>query len=257
MSLESSRRVRLAFGIVLSVALVVVGVCLMTACLGIYLTGGDQIFTPQRVADAFSVIAVPVYLCLALVLIGFVLDLFLPLKKNKLKAEKNPAVTLERLLSKRDVESCDPALKAQILTLRKRRSLAKIITLAVLAVCSIAFLCYGANPANFHSSEINASMTKAVIILLVCMAVPFAFALVSAYRAKKSLEKEIELVKEIPVGESVLPASQPSRPNLLVIARWVFVAVAVAVLVYGFCTGGTADVLTKAKNICTECVGLG
>ena len=257
MSNESSRRVRLVFGIVLSVALVAAGVCLMTACLGIYLTGGDQIFTPQRVAEAFSVISVPVYLCLALILIGFLLDLFLPFKKNKLKAEKNPATILDRLLSKRDVDTCDPALKEQILALRKRRCLAKIITLAVLTVCSIAFLCYGANPANFHSSEINASMTKAVIILLVCMTVPFAFALVTAYRTKKSLEKEIELVKEIPVGESVLPVPKTSQPDLLVIARWALVAVAVAILVYGFCSGGTADVLTKAKNICTECVGLG
>ena len=257
MSNEASRRVRLVFGIVLSIALVAVGVCLMTACLGVYLTGGEQIFTPEKVADAFSKIAVPVYLCLTLVLIGFVLDLFLPFKKAKPKAEKDPAVTLERLLGKRDVAACDPALKEQLLALRKRRRAEKIITLAVLAVCSIVFLCYGCNSANFHSSEINASMTKAVIILFICMVIPFALALATVYRTKKSLEKEIELVKQIPAGETVSQAKLNDRSKLLAISRWALVAVAVAILVYGFCTGGTADVLTKAKNICTECVGLG
>lgn len=257
MNNDSLRRLRLVCGIVLSIALVVAGVCLMTACLGIYLGGGDQIFTPEKVAHGFSVIAVPVYLCLALVLAAFVLDFFLPLQKQKLKAEKDPAVTLDRLLAKRDVDSCDSALKAQILSLRKNRSRDKIITLAVLGVCSIGFLFYGANPANFHQSEINSSMAKAVMILLGCLAVPFGCAIGTAYRAKSSLQKEIELVKQIPISETAAPAPKADRTKLLVIARWALVCVAVAVLVYGFFAGGTADVLTKAKNICTECVGLG
>ena len=37
----------------------------------------------------------------------------------------------------------------------------------------------------------------------------------------------------------------------------VILVLAVGLLILGYCTGGTADVLTKAINICTECVGLG
>lgn len=257
MNKETLRRLRLVSGIILTVAIVAAGVCLITACLGIYLSGGDQIYTPEKVAHGFSVIAVPVYLCLALTLAGFILELFLPFQKKKRKAEKNPAVTLDRLLSKRNVENCDPGLKAQILSLRKNRSRDKIITMAVLAVCSIGFLFYGANPANFHQSEINGSMAKAVVILLCCLAIPFGCALGSTYRAKNSLQKEIELVRQIPAGETVPPAPVKDYTKLLMIARWALVCVAVAILVYGFFAGGTADVLTKAKNICTECVGLG
>lgn len=257
MNQNTARRTRLVWGILVSIAALAAGVCLITACLGIYLSGGDQIYTPEKVAQSFSVIALAVYIFLALMIVGFVLDFFLPLGKNKLKAEKNLAATLERLLSKRDIERCDDTLRTQILAQRKLRRRDKLITVAVLAVCSIIFLCYGCNGANFHQSEINASMTKAVIILLVCMAVPFAFALAAAYRAKKSLQQEIDLVKGIPAGETVSQAPEKDRSKLLVIARWALVAAAVAILIYGFCTGGTADVLTKAKNICTECVGLG
>ena len=257
MNKDSVRRTRLVLGILVSLAAIAAGVCFITACLGIYLSGGDQIYTPEKVAHGFSVIAVPVYLFLALAVLGMALDLFLPLGKNKLKAEKNLAATLERLLSKRDVENCDSDLKSQILHQRKLRRRDKIITLVVLAVCSVVFLFYGANPANFHQSEINSSMAKAVMILLCCLAVPFGCALGTAYRAKASYQKEIDLVKQIPAGEPVPQAPKADRKHLLVIARWALVCVAVAILLYGFFTGGTADVLTKAKNICTECVGLG
>ncbi|MBO5868321.1 MAG: thioredoxin [Oscillospiraceae bacterium] len=39
--------------------------------------------------------------------------------------------------------------------------------------------------------------------------------------------------------------------------RWALLGVAVFLFVFGLFTGGTQDVLTKAVNICTECVGLG
>ncbi len=37
----------------------------------------------------------------------------------------------------------------------------------------------------------------------------------------------------------------------------ILVCLAAVLILFGFFTGGTADVLTKAVNICTECVGLG
>lgn len=46
-----------------------------------------------------------------------------------------------------------------------------------------------------------------------------------------------------------------SRKTMLL--RYSVLGVALVCIVYGFFAGGTADVLTKAVNICTECVGLG
>lgn len=45
--------------------------------------------------------------------------------------------------------------------------------------------------------------------------------------------------------------------NKTKITRLVVLGVAIAVLICGFAFGGYADVLTKAVNICTECIGLG
>ena len=41
------------------------------------------------------------------------------------------------------------------------------------------------------------------------------------------------------------------------IVRYSLLGIGITLLVYGFFAGGTRDVLTKAVNICTECVGLG
>ena len=64
-------------------------------------------------------------------------------------------------------------------------------------------------------------------------------------------------MKQISAGDPVPQVPKMNHAKLIMALRWALVCLAVAVLVYGFCTGGTADVLTKAKNICTECVGLG
>ena len=50
---------------------------------------------------------------------------------------------------------------------------------------------------------------------------------------------------------------QTSARKAVPILRLALLAVCIGFLLYGFFSGGTQDVLTKAVNICTECVGLG
>ena len=83
----TKKRIHQIYGILLSVSLVVSGILLIIACIGIYLSG-DRPFTPEAVAAAFSGIAIPVYLCLALIVGGFILEGFLPSEKKKQQAGK-------------------------------------------------------------------------------------------------------------------------------------------------------------------------
>ncbi len=41
------------------------------------------------------------------------------------------------------------------------------------------------------------------------------------------------------------------------ILRWALLVAALALIAAGIANGGLRDVLYKAKNICTECIGLG
>ena len=247
-------KLHLFYGIGLSAMLIISGICLMVACVGIYLSG-DQPFSRGSVAAAFAPIAVPVLATLALVVIGFLLDLFLPKDAKKGAPVAQYSMILHRLQAKADLQQADEATKTAISTERISRKLHKLITAGLLAVGSIVFLVYALQPGSFHASEINDSVIKATALLLPCMAVPFGYAVFAAFHARKSAKKEIELLKALPKVASQENAPQTDRA--VNIARGILLCAGAALLLYGLFSGGTADVLTKAINICTECVGLG
>lgn len=256
MTKNTSQRIRRICGIASGISIVVAGACLIWACLGIY-GGGDGAFSREAVAAAFSPIAVPVYLCLGLVILGFVLELILPADDSRRAVSKNPAMTLKRLRAKLDLGKCSEELQSAILAQVAKRRNDRIIIAALLAVGGAVFFWIALQPGAFHQSQINDSMIRNISILLCCLAPAFGFAVFAAYRGRKSMEAEIALLKTAPAeakvsGDAKLPC--PCRINKI---RTVIAVAALVFLLYGFCTGGTADVLTKAVNICTECVGLG
>ena len=67
----------------------------------------------------------------------------------------------------------------------------------------------------------------------------------------------------IPVADKKTPGKRNGINKLKVNTKMVFytkivlVALGAILVIIGVCTGGMADVLAKAINICTECVGLG
>lgn len=248
------RKIHLFYSLGLSVLLIFSGICLMVACVGIYLSG-DQPFSRESVAAAFTPIAVPVLATLALVIIGFLLDLFLPKTPGKSVSATQYSIILRRLQTKADLQQADEATKTAICAERAGRKRHKLITTALLAIGSIIFLIYALQSSSFHASEINDSVIRATAVLLPCMTVPFGYGVFAAFRARISIKKEIELLKSLPKVTSAEDAQQTDRA--VNIARTVLLGVGIALLLYGLFSGGTADVLTKATNICTECVGLG
>lgn len=252
-------RIRRIYDILLSISIIVAGICLIAGSLTIYFTG-EQTYSREIVADTFSSIAIPVYICLALTIISFIWELVLPSPVQKQKPRKAYAFILERLLEKRDLSQCSEEFLYSMDKERKIRKLHTIIRTVLLCISSIAFLSYALNGNNFHQSEINTSMIHAMWILIPCMAVPFGYAVFTVYHNDKSLKREIELLKQVPVSSTAKTTKEVSvchsekKENTL---RYALLFVGITIMVYGFISGGTADVLTKAINICTECIGLG
>ena len=253
MTEKQKETIHRTYGLVLSIALAVAGVLLMVGCLQIYRSGAKP-FTPESVAATFSGIALPVYVCVGLIFLGFALDGFLPLPKKAPKVQRQPEVILQRLHSKLGGNVSQAILREQ-----RSRKLHRVITLGLLVAGSIAFLCYGANPANFHQSEITESMQKAMYVLLPCMAVPFGYGVFTAFYAKASMEREIVLAKQAAAQAQATEKPEAAAPceKGVVILRWAILCFGLVIALYGLFAGGTNDVLTKAINICTECVGLG
>ena len=256
MTTQHTDRIRRIYGFVLSTVLVITGLCLMVQCYSIYTTG-DGTFSREIVAAHFGKIAIPVYICLVLVIGSFLLELFFPGTVKKVIPEKNDALILERLQGKVDLETCEEKLRNNVLKEQKARKCHKIVTAILLVVGSVIFLCYGLNGSNFHQREITDSLIQAMYLLIPCMAVPFGYGVFAAYHSRASIRNEIALLKQAEATRSPAPAAPASSEKTAQLLRWAVLVVAVVFLIWGYCIGGTADVLTKAINICTECVGLG
>lgn len=257
MTKENMMRFRRIYNILLSIVIVIAGICLIAACLGIY-QSGDQPFSRESVAAAFSGIAFPVYLCLAMTILSFVIEFFLPSEKEKTPVFKPYAHLLSRLQAKRDLQSCDETFQNEIASLQKGRRRNEFIRNVIIIVCSIAYL-YAANDDRFHTSQINNSMIQAMTIIIPALFVAFAAALAVSILNEKSMAKEIELMKQAPTktdSDAPVQANTNTAKNMN-ISRSVIIGVAVFCIVYEFISGGTIDVLAKAINICTECIGLG
>lgn len=256
----TKKRIHLIYSIVLSASAVIAGICLMVACVGIYRSGNSP-FTRDSIAAAFKTIAFPVYIFLALMIGGFILDQFLPRETSKPAVQKQYGVILEKLHRKLDLDHCDPALSKAIRKEQNNRGAHKFMSEGLLLVCSIAFLRYAVNIQYFTTEDINGSIIQAVLFFFLCLAIPFGYGVFAAYWNTRSIQKEITLVKAaIATGataESTQNEIKKSNANIGIIVKYGILAVSLAILIYGFIAGGTADVLAKAAAICTECVGLG
>lgn len=247
-------RVHLIYAICVSLSIVVAGVCLMAACLGIYLSGDDP-FTRQSVAAAFAPISVPVYLCLCLVVLGFVLELIAPKEQRPAVVGKQRRAILSRLRSQADASQAPRELQQQIFRARQLYRLGHILSWVLMGLGALIFAAYLLSADRFSVEDINASVLRCTVAAAVCFAVPLGWIMANAYWRIRVMDREIACLKQLP---KAVPASQPAKKASSVwIAQLLIVAVAVALIFYGAFTGGAADVLVKAINICTECVGLG
>ena len=258
MSNKTTAWIHRIYGCLLCLSLLVAALCLMGACLGIYDSGNGE-FTREIVAEAFSPIAIPVYLCLLLALLGFPLHWFLPRETQKLKGSVHPEVLLQRLHSKTDLSGCSEELQNAVAHEAGSRKRNRMISLALLGMTFLVFLVYVLTGDRFLLPDITTSMKQAMLVLLPCLAVTFSFSIYAQYSGVKSVARETELMKQ---AKKLSPAQDNTTVHVethqnLAILRGAILLLAVAVLLFGYCTGGTGDVLTKAINICTECVGLG
>lgn len=256
---KCKKTLRVAYHVAITAALVVAGVCLIAACVAIYRTGpnpGDQPFSREVVAAAFAPIALPVWICLGLAVLGFVLHPLLP--ENPAPKAYMTGTLLKNKAARVDLAACPADLAAAVNKERRLRKIHRTVTLALLAVGAAVFLWYALDMDHFHVSQISPAMVSATWVLLPCVGVPFAYGVFAAYAGRCSEKRELQLLNTAPAEATrPAPAPVPAKEKWLAVARCALVGFALGLMVGGYMKDGWADVLTKAINICTECIGLG
>lgn len=261
MSQEKLRKLHLIYGIVLSAIIIVTGICFIVSCIDIY-RSGMRPFTYESINSHFMAIIVPVILCIVGIIGGMAVSFF-PLEKPKIKGIIDTGTTLKKMSRKIDLSKCDEEAQTKIKKERKLRLYSSIFCIDAIVVSLIIALIYTLNKNNFPANDINAEMINAMLFVIPCAIVSLASIFANVLVCGASYIRELDMIKasfktakkdDISGQWSVVSGQ---NEKILLGARLSLLVIAIVFIVVGIFNGGMADVLQKAINICTECIGLG
>lgn len=261
MSQEKLRKLHLIYGIMLSTLIIVTGICFIVSCVDIY-RSGNRPFTYESINEHFMAIIVPVILCIVGIVGGMIISFF-PLEKPKIKGIIDTGITLKKMSAKIDISKCDEETQKQITKERKLRLFSNIFCIDAIIVSLIVSLIYTLNKNNFPAADINGEMINAMLFVIPCTIVSLASIFATILIGNASYVRELNLVKasfKIAKKDDISSqqiADSDQHEKMLFGVRLTIFVLAVAFIVIGIFNGGMADVLQKAINICTECIGLG
>ena len=283
MSEKGIKRLHLIYGIVLSALLVTVAVLFIVMCIDIYsTTGAIGAFTRDKISERFAKIAVVVYITVAAIIGGVILNIVLPTEKKRLKGDVHDGIILERLSSKltrASVEARDKIEKQRII-----RFVMIIISLVLVIAASITAFVFVLTSFDATNESINREVGMGWLSVTWYFIVPVAYLIATAYICKRSMKKELEIVKnelknqknmedvcenEESVGtftkvtnelsQTVKRMSEPKKWHkyFSIGFKIALACLIVVFIIVGVINGGMNDVAVKANKICSECIGLG
>ncbi len=263
MSNKTKKIIYLIYGILLSILLIISGILLMVSCYNIY-SLGDRPFTPDSISAAFAKIQAILYVTVGAVAVGGLMKIFMPLDEPEFKANIAPITTLKRLEDKYDLSLCE---KEDVATYKKAkiiRLVLKIITIVICTVFSLPILIVALAPTSY-TLEYNQSVLTLCSLIIPCFVVCALIALAYVYSNDILINTQISSIKAL-IADGKAQKSEQTECTAckrrkeryhITAARIIVVSVALIFIVLGIFNGGMADVLSKAINICTECIGLG
>lgn len=278
MSEHKGRKVRFIYGIVFSALTLFVGALMIAQAWSIYRSAPKSPYTPANISAHFSEIAPVVWLWLLGLAANVALAYVFPEPEARPAAYAELGIALERLQRRL------PDYGKGVRDARKQRyarlavgAAFAALALASAAVCLWYLLDKTYTPAlqaelfTGHDGAadrlvrcapwiVAAFFAATVVTLLFASSKKYEIKLLKraiADNAKRG-EKAANLPKKATLWDKLcekLPFLRSKR--LLLGVRVGLCALGVALFVAGIANGGMTDVYDKAKNICTQCIGLG
>ena len=280
---NKAKLVRRYFGLFLSLLTVTVGILFIVQACGIfadagYVQGG---YTRETIGVRFLYICAPFFIWIAAIITGFVLSVVYPVSPKKSVASNN-TLALKRLTSKIP-EGSGAGYEANLNTVKSERLMRFIVAISlavIFIVCIIISSIYLFNRGNFRGVSNNEAMFNMFKVVGQCLLLALISSIVAVALTKFSVKMELNAVKSLIANGKGAPArtdmqnpvdkfADKVRAKTAVLTNkktsfiirisvvGVIAALAVTFIILGIFNGGMHAVWLKAKEICTECIGLG
>ncbi len=269
MTEKTCKTVRLVYGILLGVMSVILGALFIWQTLDIYISGtaadyeGTYAFTRERVGAGLLKISPAFWIWVVMIIGGFVLWEVFPVAEKRKKADVR--YSLYRL-KKRMPATVDGELKDSFAYVKGEEDNLRILWLfaAALGVAgSVYAIVYLSNPAHFPKVDVTAEMLNMVKHIMPWVLAVFAVACAICVYEGQSAKRQLEHAKKLAALNKPAEAVH-GKIYYLLKHKYFLLGVRIAVgclgaafVIAGICNGSMRDVLIKAINICTECIGLG
>lgn len=270
--MNKMEKIRQIYAIVTGILVFVTGVAFICVTADIYYSGksGGDIYTVEKVVSRLRMLSVPFFVSVGVIAIGAIFPLYEAKVKNSLE---NIEILLQ---SKIPAESGGEEYDAAAANYKKLGNIRLGMWIGegvILLGCVIAALCYMLNAANFPQIDVTSEIFNMFQHVFPWVAAAFvtliAASAANGVIAKKRLRQIRTLIK-FGVGSAAEEPAQTSLGKMLAatekalsnnialwVARGIVFVVGVTFVILGIVNGGANDVLVKAINICTECIGLG
>ncbi len=206
----------------------------------------EQVYRADDVGARLTTLAIPAAAYAVLIAVTAIVQ-----HRTPEKPEASAMTADNRLrLMKRRVAALPEAAKYEE-TLRRSIWIA---TAAVLLLCAVMAGFFLLNGSNFASWDLERVMGEMLVHTAPWAAVALLAVYVALRACDKSCLREAETLRGQPTAK---PAPLQEKPFPASVLRADLYAAAIVFIVLGAMNGGLRDVLVKAINICTECIGLG
>ncbi len=271
---KTKKRIRLACDIILPVLIAATGIAFAVSCYVIY-RSGEAPFTAESTAGAFWRISPLVFVTLAAIIAAYVVSRLIPTEDARLTGSRTVSAINGRLADRVDICALSPELAFNIRKERKYRKNIRLVHTVFSFLGCLLPLIVLLDPDSFPAvhGNINKEIMNGMVFCIFCLLPVMWDYVIYTILRNSSLECENKLLKEAIRQGSVaknegnaVSSDRASRlrsffsdneGELVLGLRIALVGCAVLFIILGIVNGGMQDVLIKAVNICTECIGLG
>jgi len=272
MTEKSAQTLRRIYGICLSALTVLIATLFIVQIWAIFRSTDG--YTLEIISEKFSQIAIPFWLWIVAIVGGGVISFIFPETEEMPKAFVDVRITLTRLQARipKDAESLLEASEKG-----NGRKIAWGIGVGVCLISTVVALAYLFNAGyvvkfsgEFFQTHAEAEkLIKIAPWVLASLCVCAGALIYQEYSLKKELAQVKGIFAEYAKNKALVQPQEKeesawekmskrlSSPKLLTAVRAGLAIVGIALFVIGIFNGGMADVLAKAVNICTQCIGLG